>query len=134
MCSNYALDSMDRFGDDLCEVLLSYLSFEDRFRFAQHYGHKLRSFKVCVGFGSGEEAIKLLASISQMPALNELVIGGDYNVSQHLAGGLQKIGTNCPKLTKLTLNSVNVEYMNDTLVIKADTIETINYHKNRDYL
>ncbi|CAG2165666.1 unnamed protein product [Oppiella nova] len=28
----YPKDSIDRFGDDLCEVLLSYLSFEDRFR------------------------------------------------------------------------------------------------------
>ncbi|CAG2103935.1 unnamed protein product [Medioppia subpectinata] len=28
----YAKNSMDRFGDDLCELLLSYLSFEDRFR------------------------------------------------------------------------------------------------------
>ncbi|CAG2108403.1 unnamed protein product [Medioppia subpectinata] len=29
----YAKDSLDRFGDDLCELLLSYLSLEDRFRF-----------------------------------------------------------------------------------------------------
>ncbi|CAG2110628.1 unnamed protein product [Medioppia subpectinata] len=28
----YAKNSMDRFGDDLCQLLLSYLSFEDRFR------------------------------------------------------------------------------------------------------
>src|ERR1700761_5632135 len=28
----YAKNSFGRFGDDLCEVLLSYLSFEDRFR------------------------------------------------------------------------------------------------------
>ncbi|CAG2115270.1 unnamed protein product [Medioppia subpectinata] len=28
----YAKDSLDRFGDDLCELLLSYLTFEDRFR------------------------------------------------------------------------------------------------------
>ncbi|CAG2108735.1 unnamed protein product [Medioppia subpectinata] len=28
----YALNSMDRFGDDLCQLLLSYLSLEDRFR------------------------------------------------------------------------------------------------------
>ncbi|CAG2101381.1 unnamed protein product [Medioppia subpectinata] len=28
----YAKNSMDRFGDDLCELLLSYLSFEDRFQ------------------------------------------------------------------------------------------------------
>ncbi|CAG2109594.1 unnamed protein product [Medioppia subpectinata] len=36
MASKYLLDSMDRFGDDLCEVLLSYLSFEDRFRKLQN--------------------------------------------------------------------------------------------------
>ncbi|CAG2113624.1 unnamed protein product [Medioppia subpectinata] len=29
----YAKDSMDRFGDDLCQLLLSYLSFKDRFRY-----------------------------------------------------------------------------------------------------
>ena len=29
----YPKESFDRFGDDLCEVLLSYLSFEDRFRY-----------------------------------------------------------------------------------------------------
>ncbi|CAG2103464.1 unnamed protein product [Medioppia subpectinata] len=29
----YAKNSMDRFGDDLCELLLSYLSLEDRFRY-----------------------------------------------------------------------------------------------------
>ncbi|CAG2168725.1 unnamed protein product [Oppiella nova] len=29
----YPKDSFDRFGDDLCEVILSYLSFEDCFRF-----------------------------------------------------------------------------------------------------
>ncbi|CAG2172158.1 unnamed protein product [Oppiella nova] len=29
----YSKDSFERFGDDLCEVLLSYLSFEDRFRY-----------------------------------------------------------------------------------------------------
>ncbi|CAG2103466.1 unnamed protein product [Medioppia subpectinata] len=28
----YAKNSMDRFGDDLCQLLLSYLSFEDRFQ------------------------------------------------------------------------------------------------------
>ncbi|CAG2106908.1 unnamed protein product [Medioppia subpectinata] len=28
----YAKNSMDRFGDDLCQLLLSYLSLEDRFR------------------------------------------------------------------------------------------------------
>ncbi|CAG2112406.1 unnamed protein product [Medioppia subpectinata] len=28
----YAKNSMDRFGDDLCALLLSYLSIEDRFR------------------------------------------------------------------------------------------------------
>jgi hypothetical protein len=28
----YAKDSMDRFGDDMCEHILSYLSLEDRFR------------------------------------------------------------------------------------------------------
>ncbi|CAG2117043.1 unnamed protein product, partial [Medioppia subpectinata] len=28
----YAKDSMDRFGDDLCELLLSYFPFEDQFR------------------------------------------------------------------------------------------------------
>ncbi|CAG2102113.1 unnamed protein product [Medioppia subpectinata] len=28
----YAKDSLDRFGDDLCQLLLSYLSLEDRFR------------------------------------------------------------------------------------------------------
>ncbi|CAG2102809.1 unnamed protein product [Medioppia subpectinata] len=37
MFSKYAKDSMDRFGDDLCEVLLSYLSFEDRFRNKKRY-------------------------------------------------------------------------------------------------
>src|ERR1700679_3939271 len=30
---NYAKDSFDRFGDDLCQYLLTYLSLEDRFRF-----------------------------------------------------------------------------------------------------
>ena len=29
----YSRDSFDRFGDDLCEVLLSYHTFEDKFRF-----------------------------------------------------------------------------------------------------
>ncbi|CAG2101738.1 unnamed protein product [Medioppia subpectinata] len=29
----YAKDSLDRFGDDLCQLLLSYLSLEDRFRY-----------------------------------------------------------------------------------------------------
>ncbi|CAG2100924.1 unnamed protein product [Medioppia subpectinata] len=29
----YAKNSMDRFGDDLCGLLLSYLTFEDRFRY-----------------------------------------------------------------------------------------------------
>ncbi|CAG2100930.1 unnamed protein product [Medioppia subpectinata] len=29
----YAKDSLDRFGDDMCGLLLSYLSLEDRFRF-----------------------------------------------------------------------------------------------------
>ncbi|CAG2122349.1 unnamed protein product, partial [Medioppia subpectinata] len=28
----YAKDSMDRFGDDMCGLLLSYLTFKDRFR------------------------------------------------------------------------------------------------------
>ncbi|CAG2101382.1 unnamed protein product, partial [Medioppia subpectinata] len=28
----YAKDSLDRFGDDLCALLLSYLPLEDRFR------------------------------------------------------------------------------------------------------
>ena len=28
----YSRQSFDRFGDDLCEVLLSYLSFEDKIR------------------------------------------------------------------------------------------------------
>src|ERR1700743_1045931 len=32
MSGIYSKHSADRFGDDLCEVLLSYLSFEDRFR------------------------------------------------------------------------------------------------------
>ncbi|CAG2112358.1 unnamed protein product [Medioppia subpectinata] len=29
----YAKDSLDRFGDDLCSLLLSYFTFEDRFRY-----------------------------------------------------------------------------------------------------
>ncbi|CAG2109646.1 unnamed protein product [Medioppia subpectinata] len=29
----YAKDSMDRFGDDLCALIVSYLTFEDRFRY-----------------------------------------------------------------------------------------------------
>ncbi|CAG2167682.1 unnamed protein product, partial [Oppiella nova] len=33
MSQIYAKDSLDRFGDDLCQHLLSYLSFEDRFRY-----------------------------------------------------------------------------------------------------
>ncbi|CAG2165920.1 unnamed protein product [Oppiella nova] len=28
----YAKDSLDRFGDDMCEHILSYLTLEDRFR------------------------------------------------------------------------------------------------------
>ncbi|CAG2163785.1 unnamed protein product [Oppiella nova] len=32
MSQLYAKDSLDRFGDDLCELLLSYLPLEDRFR------------------------------------------------------------------------------------------------------
>ncbi|CAG2112679.1 unnamed protein product [Medioppia subpectinata] len=44
MCSKYLLDSMDRFGDDLCEVLLSYLSFEDRFRFGDDLCEVLLSY------------------------------------------------------------------------------------------
>jgi len=32
MSQIYAKDSLDRFGDDLCQHLLSFLSFEDRFR------------------------------------------------------------------------------------------------------
>ncbi|CAG2112357.1 unnamed protein product, partial [Medioppia subpectinata] len=28
----YSKDSLDRFGDDLCELLLSYFPFKDRFR------------------------------------------------------------------------------------------------------
>ncbi|CAG2107735.1 unnamed protein product [Medioppia subpectinata] len=31
--SKYSKDSFDRFGDDLCEELLSFLTFEDRFRY-----------------------------------------------------------------------------------------------------
>ncbi|CAG2170348.1 unnamed protein product [Oppiella nova] len=33
MSQIYSKDSLDRFGDDLCEILLSYLSFEGRFRY-----------------------------------------------------------------------------------------------------
>ncbi|CAG2171801.1 unnamed protein product [Oppiella nova] len=33
MSQIYSKDSLDRFGDDLCEILLSYLSLEDRFRY-----------------------------------------------------------------------------------------------------
>src|ERR1700727_1481575 len=33
MSQIYSKDSFDRFGDDLCEVLLSYLSFSHRFRY-----------------------------------------------------------------------------------------------------
>ncbi|CAG2103259.1 unnamed protein product [Medioppia subpectinata] len=29
----YAKNSMDRFGDDMCALILSYLSFDDRFRY-----------------------------------------------------------------------------------------------------
>ncbi|CAG2106893.1 unnamed protein product [Medioppia subpectinata] len=31
----YIRDSMDRFGDDLCQLLLSYLSLEERFRYEE---------------------------------------------------------------------------------------------------
>jgi hypothetical protein len=33
MSQIYSKDSLDRFGDDLCEYVLSFLSIEDRFRF-----------------------------------------------------------------------------------------------------
>ena len=33
MTRMYSKDSFDRFGDDLCEEVLSYLTFEDKFRF-----------------------------------------------------------------------------------------------------
>ncbi|CAG2113640.1 unnamed protein product [Medioppia subpectinata] len=32
MAQNYSKDSFDRFGDDLCQELLSYMAFKDRFR------------------------------------------------------------------------------------------------------
>ncbi|CAG2107333.1 unnamed protein product, partial [Medioppia subpectinata] len=32
MSQNYPKDSLDRFGDDMCEHILSYLTLEDRFR------------------------------------------------------------------------------------------------------
>ena len=31
--SGFDVNSFNRFGDDLCELLLSYLSFEDKIRF-----------------------------------------------------------------------------------------------------
>ncbi|CAG2101796.1 unnamed protein product, partial [Medioppia subpectinata] len=40
----YARDSMDRFGDDLCQYLLSYLSLKDRFRYecvSKHLDHNI---------------------------------------------------------------------------------------------
>ena len=33
MNKKYSKDSFDRFGDDLCELLLSFDSFEDKIRF-----------------------------------------------------------------------------------------------------
>jgi len=33
MSQIYSKDSFDRFGDDLCQLLLSYLSLKDRFRY-----------------------------------------------------------------------------------------------------
>ncbi|CAG2106189.1 unnamed protein product [Medioppia subpectinata] len=83
----YAKNSMDRFGDDLCQQLLSYLSFEDRFRME------------CV---SKQFRKTVFASVVDID-ICRLMRGKESNIIEKLA----TIAIKCPNIERLDSRGMN---------------------------
>ncbi|CAG2118393.1 unnamed protein product, partial [Medioppia subpectinata] len=113
-CDTEMRQSMDRFCDDLCQLVLSYLSLEERFRYEEvskqwqrviyetQTNRTLRSISVTIDKCSKESMAVLMKCLSQMTQLVDLKIAGDSQPNFKPTDHLKQLSINCPKLKRLS--------------------------------
>ena len=69
MCEIYSKDSFERFGDDLTELVLSYISFEDCF----HYKCVSKQWKRLI-FNISVDLVEVLSDVEKLSE-SELIEG-----------------------------------------------------------
>ncbi|CAG2102269.1 unnamed protein product [Medioppia subpectinata] len=88
----YAKNSMDRYGDDLCEVLLSYLLPEDRFRCE------------CVSKQFSRTVFKSVVDIKINDRLLKQIQDSSFGCEKHIPEVLGIFRNNCPHLRDICCN------------------------------
>ena len=91
----YAKDSMDRFGDDLTEEILQYMTFEDKIRLEC----VSKQWKRCVF--QRQSTIEIMSFNSLNPSLILLNNNKQYNKEM-----LESVLKKCPNITTLRLKSI----------------------------
>ncbi|CAG2102898.1 unnamed protein product [Medioppia subpectinata] len=141
----YAKDSLDRFGDDFCALLLSYLSLEDRFRLECVSKQFQRTvFESVVDITFSDEFIKRLSkekrSAIEMVAIKCANIQTidcqeiDIIYKQHIPEVLTTFRDNCRHLSDIYCNlSVNSNQLLPTFGPLITRIEII-YPKDKQLL
>jgi hypothetical protein len=126
----YSKQSFDRFGDDLCQLLLTYLSISDKMRFeciSKQWQRFIfnKQFKLIISVGEGNDTIsKLLFSskkfkhlfnlkkdsfeilLKKLKSINEIVIDNYCIIDGQI---LQYIYDNCLHLQRFVCTSIKIE-------------------------
>ncbi|CAG2115582.1 unnamed protein product [Medioppia subpectinata] len=141
-------DSFDRFGDDLCEELLSYLSFEDRFRWecvSKQWQRVLRfddSWKIALALSAATDlhykrlnSVDILSdSLAQLKPLIAIKFYMDINYKEDYKQLLAQIGPKCPQLKNNVLNALSKLTQIRCIDISGRFDKEINSKTVEDYL
>ena len=113
----YAKDSMDRFGDDLTELILSYLWFEDKFRLEC----VSKQWKRCV---FQRQSIIIIYSYNSLNGSSKLLKKNKQLYEQRLESVLKK----CPNITTVRLGMSGSSEVMSLIGQYCHHIKSLQYH------
>ncbi|CAG2110681.1 unnamed protein product, partial [Medioppia subpectinata] len=131
----YAKDSLDRFGDDLCALIVSYLSLEDRFRCECVSKQFQRTvFESVVDITLSDEFIKRLSKEKrraiEMVAINNQLLptfGPLITRIDNIYLKDKQLLTHCHRLSQLSINSLSEVFDSTSRQLLAKNLQKFEF-------